>query len=331
MTTPVYTDDDADLSLLANRKVAIIGYGDHGAAQALSLRDSGVDVRMGLPPTSVNRAKAEDEGLAVLTPAEAAAEADIIVLLAPLALQRFVFTQAIAPGLRDGDAVLFTDGFPIRYGLIDPPDGVDVLMLAPMADGAQLRHQYTDGKGVPCLVAVERDASGAAWRLLLAYAKAVGATRVGAIATTFAAQAETARFAEQAVVGPVAELVSAGFATLTNAGLPAEAAYVACVHQLKTAVDALYATGLAGMRAAESEVAQYGALTRGPRLVDDAMREKLKGVLAEIRDGRFVAEWINDENANRPVLNQLRDANADNPIEPTGSELRAMMPWLDQS
>ncbi|GAA2521633.1 ketol-acid reductoisomerase [Pilimelia columellifera] len=328
MSTPVYHDDDADLSELNDRKVAIIGYGDHGAAQALSLRDSGVDVRMGLPPTSVNRARAEDQGLRVLTPGEAAAEADLTVLLAPLALQRFVYTQSIAPGLAEGDALLFTDAFPIHYGLIDPPAGIDVLLLAPMADGEQLRRQYHDGKGVPSFVAVERDASGGAWRLLLAYAKGVGATRAGALATTFSAQAEVARFGEQAVVGGAAALVAAGFDTLVGAGLPAEAAYVACVHQLKTAVDALYAGGLAGLREIESDVARYGSLTRGPRVVDEQVRQAMRQLLDEIRDGRFVAEWMVDENANRPTATALREQSAQHPVEPAGDAVRAMLPWL---
>ncbi|HEX5742171.1 MAG TPA: NAD(P)-binding domain-containing protein, partial [Pilimelia sp.] len=245
MTTPVYFDDDADLSLLAQRKVAVIGYGDHGAAHALCLRDSGVDVRMGLPPTSVNRARAADEGLMVRTPAEAAAEADVVVLLAPLALQPFVYQQSVAPALAPGKALLFTDGFPVRYGLITPPAGVDVLLLAPTGDGDLLRRQYLDGKGQPCLVAVEADASGGAWGLLLAYARAIGATRAGARATTFAAQAEAGRFAEQAITGGTLELVRAGFTTLTAAGLSADVAYLACVHALKATVDDLYAGGLA--------------------------------------------------------------------------------------
>ncbi|GGJ83984.1 ketol-acid reductoisomerase (NADP(+)) [Pilimelia anulata] len=328
MTTPVYFDDDADLSLLTQRKVAVIGYGDHGAAHALCLRDSGVDVRMGLPPTSINRARAEDEGLPVATPAEAAAEADVVVMLAPLALQRFVYEQAIAPALAPGKALLFTDGFPIRYELIVPPPGIDVLLLAPMGDGALLRRQYLDGKGQPCLVAVEADESGGAWGLLLAYARAIGATRAGARATTFAAQAESTRFAEQALAGGTLELVRAGFTTLTSAGLSPDVAYLACVHQLKAVVDDLYAGGLAGVRGHASEVARFGAATRGPRVVGETAADELRRVLAELRDGTFVKEWLADEDAGRPKLTAADEAAAVHPVEPAGAALRATMSWL---
>ncbi|GGK19499.1 ketol-acid reductoisomerase (NADP(+)) [Pilimelia terevasa] len=329
MTTPVYFDDDADLSLLTRRKVAVIGYGDHGAAQALCLRDSGVDVRMGLPPTSVNRSRAQDEGLPVCTPSEAAAEADVIVMLAPLALQRFVYEQAVAPVLAPGKALLFTDGFPIRYGLVTPPPAVDVLLLAPMGDGALLRRQYLDGKGQPCLVAVEADASGGAWGLLLAYAKGVGATRAGVRATTFAAQAEAARFAEQAIVGGTLELVRAGFTTLTSAGLSPDVAYLACVHQLQTMAEDLYAGGLAGVAAGASEVARFGAATRGPRVVGETAADALRQVFAELRDGTFVAEWVADEDAGRPKLTAADEAAAVHPVEAAGAALRGTMSWLD--
>ncbi len=332
MTAQVYYDDDADLSLVASRPVAVIGYGSQGHAHALSLRDSGVDVRVGLPEGSRSRARAAEEGLRVVTPAQASQEAELIMLLAPDTVQRHVFAESIAPALTPGKALFFGHGFNIRYGLIDPPAGVDVAMVAPKGPGHLVRRQFVDGKGVPVLVAVERDATGKAFELALSYAKAIGGTRAGAIRTTFAEETETDLFGEQAVLcGGAAALVRAGFEVLTEAGYAPEIAYFECLHELKLIVDLMYEGGLAGMRYSVSDTAEYGDLTRGPRVIDERVKDEMRRILAEVRSGEFAREWIAEDEAGRPNFQRLRQEGADHPIEVTGRKLRAMMSWIDRS
>jgi ketol-acid reductoisomerase len=331
MTAQVFYDDDADLSLVAGRPVAVIGYGSQGHAHALSLRDSGVDVRVGLPEASRSRPKAEEQGLRVVTPAEAATEAELIMLLAPDTAQRHVFAESISPALTAGKALFFGHGFNIRYGLINPPGDVDVAMVAPKGPGHLVRRQFVDGKGVPVLVAVEQDASGSALALALSYAKAIGGTRAGAIQTSFAEETETDLFGEQAVLcGGATALVQAGFEVLTEAGYSPEVAYFECLHELKLIVDLMYEGGIARMRYSVSDTAEYGDLTRGPRVIDDRVRDEMRRILAEVRSGEFAREWVAEDDAGRPTFTKLREQGAQHPIEETGRTLRAMMSWVDR-
>jgi ketol-acid reductoisomerase len=331
MAAEVFYDDDADLSLVTRRPVAVLGYGSQGHAHALSLRDSGVDVRVGLPEGSRSRAKAEEQGLRVVTPAEASAEADLIMMLAPDTAQRHIYAGSVVPALTPGKALFFGHGFNIRYGLITPPDGVDVAMVAPKGPGHLVRRQFVDGKGVPVLVAVERDATGTAFPLALSYARAIGGTRAGAIRTTFAEETETDLFGEQAVLcGGATALVQAGFEVLTEAGYAPEVAYFECLHELKLIVDLMYEGGIARMRYSVSDTAEYGDLTRGPRVVDDRVRDEMRRILAEVRSGEFAREWVAEDEAGRPTFTKLREQAAQHPIEATGSALRAMMSWVDR-
>ena len=331
MTAEVYYDDDADLSIIASRTVAVIGYGSQGHAHALSLRDSGVPVVVGLPETSKSREKAAEQGLTVLTPAEAASQADVIMVLAPDTAQRTIYAESIAPSLTAGKALFFGHGFNIRYGLIQPPADVDVAMVAPKGPGHLVRRQFVDGKGVPVLVAVEQDATGAAFPLALAYAKAIGGTRAGAIRTTFTEETETDLFGEQAVLcGGATALVQAGFEVLTEAGYAPEVAYFECLHELKLIVDLMYEGGIARMRYSVSDTAEYGDLTRGPRVIDASVKERMRQILAEVRAGQFAKEWVAEDDAGRPNFNRLRDQAANHPIEETGRALRAMMSWVDR-
>jgi ketol-acid reductoisomerase len=331
MTAEVFYDDDADLSLVAGRKVAVIGYGSQGHAHALSLRDSGIDVRVGLPEGSKSRPKAQEQGLAVATPAEASAEADLIMLLAPDTAQRSIYAEAIAPNLSAGKALLFGHGLNIRYGLISPPANVDVAMVAPKGPGHLVRRQYVDGKGVPVLVAVEQDASGQAFPLALSYAKAIGGTRAGAIRTTFKEETETDLFGEQAVLcGGTTALVQAGFEVLTEAGYSPEVAYFECLHELKLIVDLMYEGGIARMRYSVSDTAEYGDVTRGPRIIDERVKNEMRRILGEIQSGEFAREWIAEDDAGRPNFSKLREQGAQHPIEETGRKLRSMMSWVDR-
>ncbi|HEY2947407.1 MAG TPA: ketol-acid reductoisomerase [Micromonosporaceae bacterium] len=331
MTTEVFYDDDADLSLVAGRTVAVIGYGSQGHAHSLSLRDSGVDVRVGLPEGSKSRAKAEEQGLRVVTPAEASTEADLIMLLAPDTAQRKVYAEAIAPSLRAGKALFFGHGLNIRYGLIEPPSDVDVAMVAPKGPGHLVRRQYVDGKGVPVLVAVEQDATGAAFPLALSYAKAIGGTRAGAIRTTFTEETETDLFGEQAVLcGGTTALVQAGFEVLTEAGYAPEVAYFECLHELKLIVDLMYEGGIARMRYSVSDTAEYGDYSRGPRIIDKRVKDEMRRILGEIRSGEFAREWIAEDDAGRPNFTKWREQAAQHPIEETGRKLRSMMSWVDR-
>src|SRR4051812_27064256 len=292
----IYYDDDADLDVIRGRKVAVLGYGSQGHAHALSLRDSGVDVRIGLPEGSKSRASAEAEGLRVLAPREACAEADVVMVLAPDTAQRGLYAEAIEPTLKDGDALLFAHGFNIRFGYIPPPAGVDVAMVAPKGPGHLVRRQYVEGRGVPCLVAVEQDATGNALALALSYAKGIGGTRAGTLQTTFTEETETDLFGEQAVLcGGASALVQAGFETLVEAGYQPEVAYFECLHELKLIVDLMYEGGLAKMRWSISDTAEFGDYVTGPRIVTDETKTEMKKVLAEIKDGTFVNRLITDD------------------------------------
>ena len=331
MTAEVFYDDDADLALIQSKKVAVLGYGSQGHAHALSLRDSGVDVVIGLPETSKSRAKAQEQGLRVLTPAEAAAEADVIMVLAPDTAQRSLYAEAIAPNLTAGKALFFGHGLNIRYGFIKPPADVDVAMVAPKGPGHLVRRQYVDGKGVPCLVAVEQDATGNAFALALAYAKGIGGARAGVIKTTFKEETETDLFGEQAVLcGGASALVQTGFEVLTEAGYAPEVAYFECLHELKLIVDLMYEGGIARMRYSISDTAEYGDYSRGPRVVDSRTKDEMRKILSEIQSGEFAREWIAEDDAGRPNFKKWQAEGAAHPIEETGKKLRGMMSWVDR-
>jgi ketol-acid reductoisomerase len=326
----MFYDNDADLSVIQNRHVAVLGYGSQGHAHALSLRDSGVDVRVGLPEGSKSREKAENDGLRVTTPAEAAEEADLIMILAPDHVQRALYAEAVAPALVPGDAIFFGHGLNIRYGLIEPAEGVDVAMVAPKGPGHLVRRQFTEGRGVPVLVAVERDATGNAWPLTLSYAKAIGGTRAGALKTTFAEETETDLFGEQAVLcGGVSELIKAGFDTLTEAGYQPEIAYFECLHEMKLIVDLMYEGGISKMYWSVSDTAEYGGYTRGTRIVNEQTREEMRKILAEVKDGTFTRQLVEEFDAGRPNFLKQREAEQSDAIEQTGAKLRPMMSWLN--
>ncbi len=325
----MFYDDDADLSLIQGKSVAVIGYGSQGHAHSLSLRDSGVDVRIGLQPGSKSREKAEAEGLRVLTPAEAVEEADVIVILAPDQHQRKLYAEEIAPGLTAGDTLVFGHGFNIRFGYITPPPGVDVFMVAPKGPGHLVRREYVDGRGVPVLVAVEKDESGKAWDLALSYAKAIGGLRAGGIRTTFAEETETDLFGEQAVLcGGASQLVMYGFEVLTEAGYQPEVAYFECLHELKLIVDLMYEGGIAKQRWSVSDTAEYGDYVSGPRVIDPHVKDNMRAVLADIVDGSFAKRFIDDQDAGAPEFNALRAKGEQHPIEQTGRELRKLMAWV---
>ncbi|TDP98065.1 ketol-acid reductoisomerase [Labedaea rhizosphaerae] len=331
MAVEIFYDDDADLSIIQGRKVAVIGYGSQGHAHALSLRDSGVDVRIGLPEGSKSRPKAEEQGLRVLTPAEASAEADLIMILAPDTKQRSIYEDDIAPNLKDGDAIFFGHGFNIRYELIKAPSSVDVAMVAPKGPGHLVRRQFVDGKGVPCLIAVEQDASGGAQALALSYAAAIGGARAGVIKTTFKEETETDLFGEQAVLcGGASALVQTGFEVLTEAGYAPEIAYFEVLHELKLIVDLMYEGGIARMRYSVSDTAEYGDLTRGPRVISPAVKQEMQKILGEIQDGTFAREWVGEDEAGRPNFTKLEEQGEQHPIEEVGKKLRGLMSWVDR-
>ncbi len=326
----MYYDDSADMSLIQDRAVAVLGYGSQGHAHALSLRDSGVDVRVGLKEGSASRAKAEAEGLRVVTPEVACQEADLIMLLVPDHVARHVYTEAVEPNLEDGDALFFGHGFNIRFDYIKPPANVDVCMVAPKGPGHLVRREYVDGRGVPVLVAVEQDASGHAWDLALAYASAIGGLRAGGIKTTFTEETETDLFGEQAVLcGGLSELIMKGFETLTEAGYQPEVAYFECLHEVKLIVDLMYEGGIAKQRWSVSDTAEYGDYVSGPRVVDDRVKENMKAVLEDVRNGTFAQRFIDDQDAGAPEFKGLREKGAAHPIEDTGRELRGMMAWVN--
>ncbi|HVD12836.1 MAG TPA: ketol-acid reductoisomerase [Actinomycetota bacterium] len=325
----VFYDEQADLGLIQSRKIAVLGYGSQGHAHALSLADSGCEVRVGLPEGSRSRAKAEAAGLTVTTPAEASAWADLVMVLVPDTVQRHLYASDIAPNLRAGDALFFAHGFNIHYGYIKPPDDVDVAMVAPKGPGHLVRRQFTDGHGTPVLVAVAHDATGKAWDLVRSYARGIGGTRAGALATTFEEETETDLFGEQAVLcGGATALVQAGFETLVEAGYQPEVAYFECLHELKLIVDLLYEGGMARMRDSVSDTAEYGDYTRGPRIVNQATKAEMRRILDEVRSGAFAKEWVEEDDNGRPNFTRLREAGRDHQIERTGAPLRAMMSWL---
>ena len=323
-------DADADLGLLDGKTVAIIGYGSQGHAHALNLKDSGVDVVVGLRPDSQSAAKAAADGLEVLTPLEATRRADMVMILVPDEIMGDVYAADVAPGLEPGNMLLFAHGFAIHFKQITPPEGVDVAMVAPKGPGHLVRRQYTEGKGVPGLMAVEVDATGAADALARAYAKGIGCTRAGVIPTTFRDECESDLFGEQVVLcGGLTELVRAGFDTLTEAGYPPELAYFECLHEVKLIVDLMYEKGIAGMRYSISNTAEYGDLTRGKRIITDDTRAEMRKILSEIQSGEFAEEWIAEYKAGLPNFNATAEAQAKHPIEVTGKKLRGMMDWID--
>jgi ketol-acid reductoisomerase len=330
MAAKIFYDKDCDLSLIRAKKVAIIGYGSQGHAHALNLRDSKVDVRVGLPATSKSVAKAKAAGLQVGPVAEVAAWADVVMLLVPDTSQAKLYSNDIAPHLAKGKTLMFAHGFNIRFATIKPRPDVDVTMIAPKGPGHRVRETFQAGQGVPALIAVEQDASGKAHAQALSYAAALGAARAGVLETTFAEETETDLFGEQAVLcGGVSELVKAGFETLVSAGYQPEVAYFECMHELKLIVDLMYRGGLRYMRYSISDTAEYGDYVSGPRVVDAHSRETMKKLLEEIRSGSFARKWIDENETGRKSFLAMRAKERDMQIEHVGEKLRAMMPFLD--
>src|SRR5690349_14100310 len=329
MPATVYYDKDADSSLLAGKKVAVLGYGSQGHAHALNLKESGVDVRGGLREGSTSKAKAEAPGRKVLPTADAVAEADIVRGLLPDTEQRHVYAADIAPNLQPGNSIAFAHGFNIRFDLIQPPEGVDVWMIAPKGPGHLVRRTYEEGGGVPCLVAVAQDASGHARDIALAYAKGIGATRGGVLDTTFQEETETDLFGEQVVLcGGLTELIRNSFETLVEAGYQPESAYFETLHEVKLIVDLIYEGGISNMRYSISDTAEYGDMTRGTRVITPQTKDEMRKILGEIQSGAFAKEWIAENEAGRPNFDRLREESAKHPIEAVGAQLRSMMPWI---
>ncbi|MEK9883466.1 MAG: ketol-acid reductoisomerase [Ilumatobacteraceae bacterium] len=329
MAANVYYEADCDGSLIRNRKVAVIGYGSQGHAHALNLKESGVDVCIGLREGSSSTQKAEQAGLTVKSVADAAAWADVIMILAPDTEQKKIFDEHIAAHLNAGDAIAFAHGFNVRFGRIAAPEGVDCIMIAPKGPGHLVRRTYTEGGGVPALIAVEQDATGQAKEIALSYADAIGGARAGVIETTFTEETETDLFGEQVVLcGGLTRLVQAGFETLVEAGYAPEMAYFECLHEVKLIVDLMYEEGIAGMRYSISDTAEYGDLTRGPRIVTDATKAEMKKVLSEIQSGQFAEEWVNESESGRENYHRMQEEGKTHPIEVVGSHLRGMMPWI---
>ena len=325
----LYYDKDANLDLVRGRKVAIVGYGSQGHAHALNLRDSGVDVRVGLHASSKSRDKALRAGLRVLSVAEAAREADLIMILAPDEKQKKIYEAEVAPALTKGKALYFAHGFNIHFGQVKPPPDVDVVLIAPKAPGHLVRRLYLEGQGTPALIAVQQDATGNAHAVGLSYARALGATRAGVLQTTFREETETDLFGEQAVLcGGLTSLVTAGFETLVEAGYQPESAYFECLHEMKLIIDLMYEGGMAWMRHSISDTAEYGDYTRGERIVGDAARAEMKKILREIQSGQFAREWILENQAGRPVFDKLREQGKAHPIEDVGRRLRETMSWI---
>ncbi len=326
----IYYDDDADLSVLAGKRVAVLGYGSQGHAHALNLQDSGIEVRVGLPESSRSRARALAHGVTVDTPAAATEWADIVMVLAPDTTQPELYRDEIAPGLRVGDTLMFAHGFNIRYGTIEAPEGVDVSMIAPKAPGHRVREIFREGQGTPALLAIHADATGNARETALAYAKAIGCTRAGVIETTFSEETETDLFGEQAVLcGGVSALVQAGFDTLVDAGYQPEIAYFECLHELKLIVDLMYQGGITYMRHSVSDTAEHGDYTGGPRIVTQETRQEMARMLQEIQEGVYADKWVSEHKAGRPWFNEQRRSGRAHPIEEVGERLRSMMPFLD--
>jgi len=328
----IFYDKDADLSIIQGRKVAIIGYGSQGHAHSLNLKDSGVDVVVGLQPGSKSKAAAEEQGLKVVTVAEAAKWANVIMILTPDPIQRHVYAQEIEANLEDGDALVFGHGFSIRYGLIKPPQGVDVFLVAPKGPGHLVRREYISGKGVPALIAIEQDATGHAQALALSYASAIGGARAGVIKTTFTEETETDLFGEQAVLcGGASQLIQYGFETLTEAGYQPEVAYFEVLHELKLIVDLMYEGGIAKQRWSVSTTAEYGDYISGPRVIGPDVKARMRDVLTDIQDGTFANRFIADQDAGAPEFLALRAKGEAHPIEKVGRELRKLFSWLRQA
>ena len=329
----VYYDRDADLARILDKKVAVIGYGSQGRAHALNLHDSGVaNVAVALRPGSATAKKVEADGLKVMNNAEAAAWADVIMILAPDELQREIYDNDIAPNIRDGAALLFAHGLNVHFRLIEPRASIDVLMVAPKGPGHTVRGEYAKGGGVPCLIAVHQDATGGALDLGLAYASAIGGGRSGVIETTFREECETDLFGEQAVLcGGLVELIRAGFETLVEAGYAPEMAYFECLHEVKLIVDLIYEGGISNMNYSISNTAEYGEYVSGPRLVTPETKAEMKKILTDIQEGRFVRDWMNECAAGQPSFKAIRRRAAEHPIEDVGGRLRAMMPWITKN
>ncbi len=329
MPATVYYDNDAETALIADRKVAILGYGSQGHAHALNLKDSGIDVIVGLREGSKSKAKAEAAGLRVLPTGEAVREADIVMVLLPDTEQKKVYEADIAPNLSDGNSLAFAHGFNIHFDQIAPPAGVDVWMIAPKGPGHLVRRTYEEGGGVPCLVAVAQDATGKAKEIALSYAKAIGGTRAGVLDTTFEEETETDLFGEQVVLcGGLVELIRNGYETLVEAGYQPESAYFETLHEVKLIVDLIYEGGIASMNYSISDTAEYGEMSRGPRVVTPATKTEMKKILGEIQSGEFAKEWIAENENGRPNFTKMQEKTAKHPIEKVGAELRAMMPWI---
>jgi ketol-acid reductoisomerase len=325
----IFYDDDADLSLLEGKTIAILGYGSQGHAHALNLKDSGIEVVVGLRADSASRGEAESQGLTVLDVGEAASRADVVMILLPDERQADVWSAEVADGIAAGNLLMFAHGFTIHFGQIEPPPGVDVGMVAPKGPGHLVRRQFMEGRGVPCLIAVHQDATGDARGLVLAYAKGIGGTRAGVIETTFKDECETDLFGEQSVLcGGATELVRAGFETLVEAGYDPRLAYFECLHELKLIVDLMYEKGITGMRDSISNTAEYGDMTRGKRVVGDPTREAMRKILADIQSGEFAREWIAENRAGQESFRRLREEGADHQVERVGRDLRSMMPWI---
>jgi ketol-acid reductoisomerase len=329
--TEIYYDKDADLSLLKGKTIAVIGFGSQGHAHALNLKDSGLNVIVGLYPGSKSWAQAEAAGLKVGSVADAAREADVIMVLAPDQVQRDLYEGHIAQGLSAGNMLMFAHGFNIHFRQVQPPPDVDVTMVAPKGPGHMLRRLYTEGIGMPALMAVHQNATENAKQLTLAYAMGIGCARAGVLTTTFQEETETDLFGEQTVLcGGVTALIKTAYETLVEAGYQPEVAYFECLHELKLLVDFIHAGGMASMRYTISDTAEYGDYTRGPRVIDDHVRQNMRQILREIQDGTFAKEWVLENQAGRPSFLALRRMNAEHPIEAVGAELRAMMSWLQE-
>jgi len=331
MAANVYYEKDADAALIRGKKVAIIGYGSQGHAHALNLKESGVNVVVGLRDGSSSKAKAQSEGLTVMTVADASQWADVIMILAPDTEQKKIYEESIAAHLVAGKALAFAHGFNIRFNRIEPPKDVDVIMIAPKGPGHLVRRTYEEGGGVPALIAVHQDATGNAKALALSYANAVGGARAGVIETTFPEETETDLFGEQVVLcGGLTSLVMAGYETLVEAGYQPEMAYFECLHEVKLIVDLMYEEGIAGMRYSISDTAEYGDVSRGPRIINASTKDEMRKILDEIRSGAFADEWIAESESGRKRFSELQNAGRNHPIEKVGSQLRSMMPWISK-
>lgn len=331
MKVKTYYNGDANLDVLKDKTVAVIGYGSQGHAHALNLHESGVDVIVGLREDSSSWNDAEEAGLKVYETSEAAAKGDLVMILIPDQFQKAVYEESIEPNLEEGNALLFAHGFNIHFDQIVPPENVDVFMVAPKGPGHLVRRVFTEGSGVPCLFAIYQDASGTAKETALAYAKGVGGTRAGVLETTFKEETETDLFGEQAVLcGGASELVATGFEVLVEAGYQPEIAYFECLHELKLIVDLMYEGGIAGMYYSVSDTAEYGGFSRGTRVIDKDTKKRMKNILEEVQNGDFAHEWINENKEGLPNLKKMRKDLSEHQIEKVGKELRSMMDWIEE-